>query len=125
VMLIHNVRLVTWGLTNEILDGGAVLVEKGRIAEIGPEARMLKRHARVERLDGRGQLLMAGDICAHTHFHRALSRGPRIRRQGGRPRKGRRAIRSARQPDAVGPDAVRLPGGGAGGDRLPYSRGRA
>ena len=74
-MLIHNVRLVTWGLTNEILDGGAVLVEKGRIAEIGPEARMLKRHARVERLDGRGQLLMPGNICAHTHFYGAFARG--------------------------------------------------
>ena len=74
-MLIHNVRLVTWGLTNEILDGGAVLVEKGRIAEIGPEARMLKRHARVERLDGRGQLLMPGNICAHPHFYGAFARG--------------------------------------------------
>jgi len=77
-MLIHNVRLVTWGLTNEILDGGAVLVEKGRIAEIGPEARMLKRHARVERLDGGGQLLMPGNICAHTHFYGAFARGMAI-----------------------------------------------
>jgi putative selenium metabolism protein SsnA len=81
-MLIHNVRLVTWGLTNEILDGGAVLVEKGRIAEIGPEARMLKRYARVERLDGRGQLLMPGNICAHTHFYGAFARGLSI---PGRP----------------------------------------
>jgi putative selenium metabolism protein SsnA len=74
-MLIHNVRLVTWGLTNEVLDGGAVLLEKGRIAEIGPEARMLRRHARVQRLDGGGQLLMPGNICAHTHFYGAFARG--------------------------------------------------
>jgi len=36
---------------------------------------MLKRHARVERLDGRGQLLMPGNICAHTHFYGAFARG--------------------------------------------------
>jgi putative selenium metabolism protein SsnA len=77
-MLIHNVRLVTWGLTNEILDGRAVLVEKGRIAEIGPEARLLKRHARSERLDGGGQWLMPGLICAHTHFYGAFARGMAI-----------------------------------------------
>jgi putative selenium metabolism protein SsnA len=77
-MLIHNVRLVTWGLTNEILEGGAVLLEKGRIAEIGAEARMLKRHGQTERLDGRGQLLMPGNICAHTHFYGAFARGMAI-----------------------------------------------
>ena len=77
-MLIHNVRLVTWGLTNEVLDGRAVLLEKGRIAEIGQEARMLKRHARAERLDGGGQLLMPGAICAHTHFYGAFARGMAI-----------------------------------------------
>jgi putative selenium metabolism protein SsnA len=77
-MLIHNVRLVTWGLANEVLEGRAVLVDKGRIADIGPEARMLKRHARAERLDGAGQLLMPGNICAHTHFYGAFARGMAI-----------------------------------------------
>jgi len=81
-MLIHNVRLVTWGLTNEILDGRAVYLDKGKIAEIGGEARLLKKYARAERLDGGGQLLMPGNICAHTHFYSAFARGLAI---PGRP----------------------------------------
>jgi putative selenium metabolism protein SsnA len=106
-MLIHNVRLVTWGLTNEILDGGAVLLEKGRIAEIGPEARMLKRHARVDRLDGGGQLLMPGNICAHTHFYGAFARGMAI--PGRAPRDFPEILRKLWWPldKALTPEAVR------------------
>ena len=81
-MLIHNVRLVTWARPNEILDGWAVHLAKGRIAEIGPEVDMLRRHAGEDRLDGHGQVLMPGNICAHTHFYGAFARGMAI---PGRP----------------------------------------
>jgi len=77
-MLIHNVRLVTWGRPNEILEGRAVLVAEGRIAAIGPESELLARHPSVERLDGGGQLLMPGNLCAHTHFYGAFARGMAI-----------------------------------------------
>jgi putative selenium metabolism protein SsnA len=77
-MLIHNARLVTWGEPNEILEGRAVRVAQGRIAEIGPEAELLRRHPDEDRLDGAGQLLMPGNICAHTHFYGAFARGMAI-----------------------------------------------
>jgi putative selenium metabolism protein SsnA len=35
----------------------------------------LARHPQEERLDARGQLVMPGNICAHTHFYGAFARG--------------------------------------------------
>ena len=77
-MLIHNARLLTWGRPNEILEGQAVRLADGRIAEIGPQAEMLRRHPQEDRLDGQGQVLMPGNICAHTHFYGAFARGMAI-----------------------------------------------
>ena len=77
-MLIHNTRLLTWGRPNEILEGQAVRLAEGRIAEIGAQAEILRRHPQEDRLDGRGQVLMPGNICAHTHFYGAFARGMAI-----------------------------------------------
>jgi len=77
-MLIHNVRLVTWARPNEILEGRAVRLAEGRIADIGPEVDMLRRYPGEDRLDGHGQVLMPGNICAHTHFYGAFARGMAI-----------------------------------------------
>ena len=106
-MLIHNVRLVTWGLSNEVLDGRAVLLDKGRIVDIGQDARMLKRYARSERLDGGGQLLMPGAICAHTHFYGAFARGMTI--PGRAPRDFPEILRKLWWPldKSLTPDDVR------------------
>ncbi len=77
-MLITNGRLITWGEPNQILEGQAVLLSEGRIAEIGPQADLIAGHPAVERLDAGGQFLMPGNICAHTHFYGAFSRGMAI-----------------------------------------------
>jgi putative selenium metabolism protein SsnA len=74
-MLVHNARLITWGDPNEILDDHAVYVENGVISEIGPSAELLASHPEAERQDARGQVVMPGNICGHTHFYSALSRG--------------------------------------------------
>jgi cytosine/adenosine deaminase-related metal-dependent hydrolase len=81
-VLIHDARLITWGRPNEILEGQAVLLADGRIKEIGPQAELLRRHPQEDQLDGAGQLLMPGNICAHTHFYGAFARGMAI---PGRP----------------------------------------
>jgi putative selenium metabolism protein SsnA len=74
-LLITNGRLVTWGQPNEIIEGGALLLRDGRIADIGSSAELTSRYPTVEQLDARGQLVMPGNICAHTHFYGAFARG--------------------------------------------------
>jgi putative selenium metabolism protein SsnA len=77
-LLIVNGRLVTWDRPNEIIEDGALLLKNGRIAAIGPTADLSPNHANVDTVDARGQLVMPGNICAHTHFYGAFARGMAI-----------------------------------------------
>ena len=77
-MLIHNATLVTWGADAQVLTGHALLLRDGRIEALGPEAALLQRYPDAPRLDARGQLVMPGNICAHTHFYGAFARGMAI-----------------------------------------------
>jgi putative selenium metabolism protein SsnA len=77
-LLIHGGHLVTWTTPNEIHENGALLLRDGRIADIGPSARLRGQYLDAERLDARGQLVMPGAICAHTHFYGAFARGMAI-----------------------------------------------
>ena len=74
-LLIHNGRLITWNSSNEILENSALMVRDGRILEIGPSASLRAKYPDAEQLDARGQLVMPGNICAHTHFYGAFARG--------------------------------------------------
>ncbi len=74
-LLIRNGRIITWVGENEIIENGAILVQNGRIAAIGHNAELSAKHPDVKQLDARGQLIMPGNICAHTHFYGAFARG--------------------------------------------------
>lgn len=74
-MIITNANIVTWGLPNRILTGQAVVISGSTIKEIGVQAELLKKYPAEEILDARGQWLMPGLICAHTHFYGTFSRG--------------------------------------------------
>ena len=74
-LLIKNGKLVTWGSPNQILNGYALLIEDGSIQEIAAQESLLERFPDAEHLDARGQYIMPGLICAHTHFYSAFSRG--------------------------------------------------
>lgn len=74
-MLILNGKIITWGDANQILEGQAIRIENGLVAEIASQADMLSRHPNEERVDALGQYVMPGNICAHTHFYGAYSRG--------------------------------------------------
>jgi putative selenium metabolism protein SsnA len=74
-MLITNARLITWGEPNQILEGQAVLIGNGKIAEFGPSEDLLKRHPGEELLDARGQYVMPGNINAHGHYYSAFAVG--------------------------------------------------
>lgn len=74
-MLILNGKLITWAEDNQIISDHAVYVEGDKIVAIGPQAEMLEKYPQAERLDARGQYVMPGNICAHTHFYSAYARG--------------------------------------------------
>ena len=74
-MLITHGCVVTWGIPNQILDDYAIKIEAGKITDLGPSDELEAMYAADERFDARGQLVMPGNICAHTHFYSAFSRG--------------------------------------------------
>ena len=77
-MLIFNAKLITWEKENQILDDHAILIENDRIKEIGKSSDLKLRYPQIEWLDARGQYVMPGNICAHTHFYGAYARGMAI-----------------------------------------------
>ncbi len=77
-LLITNATLVTWEDPNRLIEQGAVLIDGGVIREIGASADLTTRYPEAEKLDARGQLVMPGGICAHTHFYGAYARGMAI-----------------------------------------------
>ena len=77
-MLITNAALITWEPTNRILDQHAILIENDRIKDIGTHKELLDKYPNEELLDARGQYVMPGNICAHTHFYGAFARAMAI-----------------------------------------------
>ena len=78
-MLITNATLITWEPTaNRILDDHAILIENDRIQEIGATGELAERYPQTQIFDARGQYVMPGNICAHTHFYSAYARGMAI-----------------------------------------------
>ncbi len=75
-MLITHATLIT---PDAILDDGALFIEDGLIRAIGTTRALTERcPASIETLDARGQYVMPGNICAHTHFYGAYARGMAI-----------------------------------------------
>ena len=74
-MLVINGKLITWEQPNQVMEGQALLIRDGLIAEVGPQAELIARHPDIDRLDAHGQYVMPGNICAHTHFYGAYARG--------------------------------------------------
>lgn len=77
-MLITHATLVTWEKENRILTDHALKIDGDRITEIGASSLLKAKYPKEEILDARGQLVMPGNICAHTHFYGAFARGMAI-----------------------------------------------
>src|SRR5260221_4085222 len=74
MILITNASLVNW-TPRQIEPDRAVLIRDDKSAEIGPRADLIARYPDAECYNAGGQLLMPGNICAHTHFYGAFARG--------------------------------------------------
>lgn len=77
-MLITNATVVTWGEPNEVLTDHAIYIDKGKIAALGRTQDLIALYPDAQRVDAKGQLVMPGNICAHTHFYGAYARGMAI-----------------------------------------------
>ncbi len=77
-MIIKNGSIVTWGEPNQILVNHEILIRDGVIQAIEPANKLSQAHPEEEVLDAGGQMIMPGNICAHTHFYGAFSRGMAI-----------------------------------------------
>ena len=77
-MLITNTTIITWETPNRVLEKHAIYISGDHIHEIGPTAKLEKLYPKSKKLDARGQIVMPGGICAHTHFYGAFSRGMAI-----------------------------------------------
>jgi putative selenium metabolism protein SsnA len=74
-MLITNAKLITWTEPNQVMEGQALYIRDGVIVEMGNEAELKAKHPADTIMDARGQYVMPGNICAHTHFYGAFARG--------------------------------------------------
>lgn len=74
-MLIVNGQIVTLGEKPRIIERGALRLQAGVISEVGTTAELQTKYPGEETIDARGQYVMPGNICAHTHFYGAYARG--------------------------------------------------
>lgn len=77
-MLITHATIITWGNPNQILTDHAILINGKFITEIGPNNEILRKYPDEDQIDAQEQLVLPGNICAHTHFYGAFSRGMAI-----------------------------------------------
>ncbi|HZY42795.1 MAG TPA: putative aminohydrolase SsnA [Anaerolineae bacterium] len=77
-MLITHGRIATFGKHPQVIDDGAIYVEGDQIVEVGATPDLIARYRDAEKIDAKGQLVLPGSICAHTHFYGAFARGMSI-----------------------------------------------
>jgi putative selenium metabolism protein SsnA len=78
MLLITNGTLIPWDDSATLLTDGALAIDGDTIVALGAASDLIARYPDAERLDARGQLIMPGNICAHTHFYGAYARGMAI-----------------------------------------------
>ena len=74
-MLITNGRVVTFGPAHRIIENGAVCIKGRQIVDVGEASELERAYPDKLIVDASGQLIMPGNICAHTHFYGAFARG--------------------------------------------------
>lgn len=77
-MLITNGNIITWEDPNRVLPDWGLLIRGDRIVEMGASKTLIEKYPAEEILDAKGQYVMPGNICAHTHFYGAYARGMAI-----------------------------------------------
>jgi 5-methylthioadenosine/S-adenosylhomocysteine deaminase len=74
-LVVRNATVVTVDTQRRVIPNGAVAIEGGRIAAVGPAAEIDARYRGREVLDAGGGIVLPGLINAHTHAPMVLFRG--------------------------------------------------
>jgi len=74
-LLVRNATVVTVDAERRVIRDGAVAIQGGRIAAVGPAAEVGARYSAAETLDAGGGLVLPGLVNAHTHAPMVLFRG--------------------------------------------------
>lgn len=74
-MIIKNAKIITCDDPNQIIENGYIHIQGDTIQKVASEPITEALQAGEEIVDAKGQLVMPGSICAHTHFYGAYSRG--------------------------------------------------
>ncbi len=74
-LLITNARVFTFDDGLPMVDRGFINLLNGKIADIGAMADLPQELAATNNFDAQGMIVMPANICAHTHFYSAFSRG--------------------------------------------------
>jgi len=74
-MLIKNANVITFQDNKSILHGKYLLIDKGSIVKIGDMSESPVADINDQIIDAKGRFVLPGNICAHTHFYGAYSRG--------------------------------------------------
>ena len=77
-MIITNGKIITWEKPNRILDGYAIRIQNDTIQAVEPPETLLQQYPDEPVMDAHDQIIMPGNICAHTHFYGAFSCGMAI-----------------------------------------------
>lgn len=74
--LIHDATVIPIEPRGKVWQSGSVLIENGRIIDVGPGAEVQKRATAVDRfIDARGKIVLPGFVSAHNHLGYAVFRG--------------------------------------------------
>ncbi|MBS2034338.1 putative aminohydrolase SsnA [bacterium] len=74
-LLLTNATIVTLGPTPEVIAGGAIWIENGKIRAFGKSEEVLAQAPPVSKLDLQSRVVMPGQINAHDHLYSAFARG--------------------------------------------------
>ena len=74
-MLLTNATLVTWTPTPYVTPHQAIHIKDGVIDAVTASDALQSQQLDTEVIDLDGQLVLPGNICAHTHFYGAFARG--------------------------------------------------
>ncbi|MGI9107428.1 MAG: amidohydrolase [Pyrinomonadaceae bacterium] len=74
-LVIRGGTIVTMNERGDVIEDGAIAIERGRIVAIGKRADIDRNYAGRETIEARGRVVMPGLINGHTHVPMTLFRG--------------------------------------------------
>lgn len=74
-MLIKNANLITYQKPHSVLINQYLIIDGDKIQKIGNMSELIIDRVHDHVIDAHGQFILPGNICAHTHFYGAYSKG--------------------------------------------------